>query len=162
MGNDDGQSLGSAGELLAQAALLRRGWTTANVNSGGMMNAPAIDLVAMKGQRNIRIAVKSSGARGAMQWGVKDDWQSLFKGETHPHFVFIVWFNGTANPDAYRLFIVPAEVADRAAKEAHSFYHSHKTKKGETRKGVNRVVMFFEGNDSERSISRGFARLGAI
>src|SRR5262245_13795338 len=75
----NGQSLGSAGELLAQAALLRRGWTTANVNSGGMMNAPAIDLVAMKGQRNIRIAVKSSGARGAMQWGVKDDWQSLSK-----------------------------------------------------------------------------------
>jgi hypothetical protein len=37
----------------------------------GMMNAPAVDLVAMKGSRNVRIAVKTSGASGNMQWSVK-------------------------------------------------------------------------------------------
>ena len=44
-----GQAIGSAGELIVQARLLVRGWTTGNVNAGGMMNAPAVDLVALKG-----------------------------------------------------------------------------------------------------------------
>lgn len=35
--------------LIVQARLLVRGWTTGNVNTGGMVNAPAIDLLAMKG-----------------------------------------------------------------------------------------------------------------
>jgi len=49
------QAIGSAGELIVQARLLVRGWTTGNVNTGGMVNAPAIDLLAMKGSRKRRV-----------------------------------------------------------------------------------------------------------
>jgi len=55
------QAIGSAGEHVVQARLLVREWTVGNVNSGGMMNAPAIDLFAAKGSRNIRIPVKTTG-----------------------------------------------------------------------------------------------------
>src|SRR5262249_38859288 len=55
------QAIGSAGELIVRARLLVRGWTAGNVNTGGMMNAPAVDLLAAKGSRNIRVAVKTTG-----------------------------------------------------------------------------------------------------
>jgi Holliday junction resolvase len=54
------QAIGAAGELIVQAKLLLRGWTAGNVNTGGMMNAPAIDLFAAKGSRTLRIAVKTT------------------------------------------------------------------------------------------------------
>lgn len=47
------QAVGAAGELIAQARLLSRGWTVGNVNSGGYQNAPAVDLIAAKGERKI-------------------------------------------------------------------------------------------------------------
>ena len=73
------QATGSAGELVVQASLLLRGWIAGNVNSGGMMNAPAVDIVAMKNKRNIRIAVKASGATGnSVQWSAAPGWKSLF------------------------------------------------------------------------------------
>jgi hypothetical protein len=55
------QAIGSAGELIVQARLLVRGSTVGNVNTGGMMNAPAVDLLAAKGSQNIRIPVKAHG-----------------------------------------------------------------------------------------------------
>ena len=102
-------AVGAAGELVAQAALLLRGWVTGNVNSGGMMNAPAVDLVAMKGGVHVRIAVKTSGPSGAMQWSCKPGWQTLFKGETRPDFMIFIWFHHKQNCDAFRMFMVPGD-----------------------------------------------------
>jgi hypothetical protein len=48
-----------------------------------MMNAPAIDLLAMKGSKKIAIAVKTTGSgRDSAQWSVGPDWAttSLFQG----------------------------------------------------------------------------------
>ena len=62
------RSVGAAGELIAQARLLMRGWITGNVNSGGYMNAPiSIDLLAMKGTRKVAIAVKATGHGGRVR-----------------------------------------------------------------------------------------------
>jgi hypothetical protein len=91
---------GAAGELIAQARLLVRGWTVGNVNTGGMMNAPAIDLLAAKGPQTIRIAVKTTGhGQGSAQWSVKPDWTTLFKGDVRPDLVIFVWFTSLEKPD---------------------------------------------------------------
>jgi hypothetical protein len=101
------QAIGSAGELIIQARLLVRGWTTGNVNTGGMMNAPAMDLFAAKGQSTIKIAVKATGhGQSSVQWGTKPDRQSLFKGDVHPDFVIFVWFSDVGHLDDCRIFIV--------------------------------------------------------
>lgn len=72
------QAIGAAGELIIQARLLVRGWTTGNVNSGGMMNAPAVDLLAAKGSETIRIAVKTTGHGGQnAQWSVIQNWTNI-------------------------------------------------------------------------------------
>jgi len=79
------QAIGSAGELIVQARLLVRGWTAGNVNTGGMMNAPAVDLIAAKGPRNVRMAVKTTGHGSQnVQWSVPRNWTTLFKGDVRP------------------------------------------------------------------------------
>ena len=94
------QAIGSAGELIVQARLLVRGWMAANVNTGGMMHAPAIDLLAMKGSRKIALAVKTTGHRAtSAQWSVSSpDWTTLFKGDTRPDFMVSVWFKPLNKP----------------------------------------------------------------
>src|SRR5262245_43432010 len=106
------RAVGSAGEHIVQARLLVRGWTTGNVNTGGMMSAPAVDLLAAKGSQNIRIAVKTTGHGGAnAQWSVKEDWATttLFKGDVRPDFVIFVCGKSRCNG------------VDAGAKEAHDY-----------------------------------------
>jgi hypothetical protein len=65
------QAVGSVGELGVQARLLMRGLVAGNANSGGMMNAPAVDLFAAKG---LRIAVKATGHGSRdVQWNAQID-----------------------------------------------------------------------------------------
>jgi hypothetical protein len=153
-----GQAIGAAGELLVQARLLVRGWTTGNVNSGGMMNAPAIDLVAMKGKHTVKIAVKSTGhGVSSVQWGIKEGSNSLFKGNVLPDFVIFVWFADCHELDQCRIFIVPAKIVARDVLKAHAFFHTHLKRDGSPRKGVGHVVITWLGNDTEKSNSRNFA-----
>jgi hypothetical protein len=95
------QAIGSAGELIVQARLLVRGWTAGNVNTGGMMNAPAVDLLAAKGSRTLRIAVKTTGHGSQnIQWSVDQDWTTLFRGDVRPDFVVFVWFCDSTNRES--------------------------------------------------------------
>lgn len=152
------QAIGAAGELVAQARLLVRGWIAANVNSGGMNNAPAVDLVAMKGKRTVKIAVKATGhGVNTVQWGIKPGSRSLFKGDTRPDFVIFVWFANSQNLDRCRLFIVPSKRVDRDVLKAHAFFHTHLKRGGTPRKGTNHVVISWIGNDTDKSRSRNFA-----
>lgn len=152
------QAVGSAGELIAQASLLMRGWVAGNVNSGGMMNAPAVDIVAMKNRRNVRIAVKASGSSGnSVQWSAKPGWKSLFKGTERPDFVVFVWFFDKKEIDARRIFVVPASVVDRQVRSAHKFWHSHMRRDGRPRKLTSHVAIWWLGKDTDKSKSRNFA-----
>jgi hypothetical protein len=152
------QAIGSAGELIVQARLLVRGWTTGNVNTGGMMNAPAVDLLAAKGSRNIRIAVKTTGHGSQnMQWSVDQDWTTLFRGDVRPNFVVFVWFDDSKNRDNCRIFVVPAEVVDAAARACHLHWHKYPRRDGSPRKNSRHVSLPWTGNDTQGNISRGFA-----
>jgi hypothetical protein len=153
------RAIGSAGELIVQARLLIRRWTAGNVNTGGMMNAPAVDLLAAKGSRNIRIAVKTTGHGSQnIQWGVDEDWTTLFKGDVRPDFVVFVWFSDCKeNPDICRIFVVPADVVDAAARESHLHWHKYPRRDGSPRKRSRHVSLTWTGSDTETNISRGFA-----
>jgi hypothetical protein len=138
--------------------LLVREWITGNVNAGGMMNAPAIDLFAAKGKLIHRIAVKATGhGQTAVQWSMKPDWQTLFKGDVRPDFVIFVWFTDKNQLDDCRIFVVPAAVVDRDVLKAHTFWHTHMKRDGQPRQNTGHVAISWSGNDTEKSTSRGFA-----
>jgi hypothetical protein len=152
------QAIGSAGELIVQARLLVRGWTTGNVNSGGMLNAPAIDLLGAKGSRNIRIAVKTTGHGGAnAQFSVDPNWTTLFKGGVRPDFVIFVWFTKRGAPDACRIFVVPARVVDTELLKCHRHWHKYPKRDGSPRTKSKHVAFSWTGNPTEGNIARGFA-----
>jgi hypothetical protein len=152
------KAIGSAGELIVQARLLVRGWTTGNVNTGGMVNAPAIDLLAMKGSRKIAIAVKTTG-HGApnVQWQAKPGWTTLFKGDERPDFVVFVWFTSPEALDDCRVFVVPAKVVDADVHKSHLHWYKFPKRDGSPVADKGYVVISWTGNDTERNISRGFA-----
>jgi hypothetical protein len=155
------QAIGSAGELIVPARLLVRGWTTGNVNTGGMMNAPAIDLFAAMGKNTLRIAVKATGhGQSSVQWGMKPDWKTLFKGDDRPDFVVFVWFTDKVRLDDCRIFVVPARVVDRDVRKVHKFWHSFKRRDGKPRKDTGHVAIWWIGNDIDKSTSRNFAKNG--
>jgi hypothetical protein len=152
------QSVGAAGELIAQARLLMRGWIVGNVNSGGMMNAPAVDLLAAKGDRKISIAVKCTGSGGtSVQWRkIPGEWTSLFKGGTRPDFVVFVWFTSRSDPDECRLFVVPADVVDAEVRASHTHWHTY-TKRDGSAKDTGHVAIRWDGQPTDTNISSGFA-----
>jgi hypothetical protein len=152
------QAIGAAGELIVQARLLVRGWITGNVNSGGMMNAPAVDLVAMKAKKTIKIAVKSTGHNSTTaQWAIREGANSLYKGDAHPDFVIFVWFVDPAAPDLCRTFVVSAQTVSDDVLKAHRHFHSRLTRAGTQPKGADHVVIRWNGRDTERSKSHNFA-----
>jgi hypothetical protein len=152
------QAIGSAGELIVQARLLVRGWTTGNVNTGGMMNAPAIDLLAMKGSRKIAIAVKTTG-HGApnVQWQTKPGATTLFKGDERPDFVVFVWFTAQDAPDHCRVFVVPAKVVDADALKTYRHWLECPRRDGSPRVDKGYVVISWTGKDTATNIGNGFA-----
>jgi hypothetical protein len=153
------QAIGAAGELIVQARLLVRGWTAGNVNSGGMMNAPAIDLLAAKGSETIRIAVKTTGHCGQnAQWSVDPNWTTLFKGDVHPDFVIFVWFTSRKTPDECRIFIVPAGVVDADLLECHRHWHKYLRRDGNPRTKSKHAAFSWAGKPTKGNISRGFAK----
>ena len=122
------------------------------------MNAPAIDLLAAKGNLNLRIAVKATGhGQTSVQWGMKPDCRTLFKGDVRPDFVIFVWFTDTDRLDDCRIFVVPADVVDSDVLTAHQFWHTHLRRDGEPRKDTGHVAIWWDGNDNEKNTSRGFA-----
>jgi hypothetical protein len=148
-------AVGAAGELIVQARLLMRGWTVGNVNSGGMMNAPAVDLLAMTGSRKIAIAVKTTGlGSSTIVWNMKPGWTTLFKGEVRPDYVVFVWFTTV---DDCRVFVVPADVVDRDVHEVHTHWHTHTKLDGTARAITSHVAIMWTGRCTSVNITRGFA-----
>lgn len=157
------QAIGAAGELIVQARLLVRGWTAGNVNSGGMMNAPAIDLLAAKGSQTIRVAVKTTGHGGQnAQWSVIQNWTTLFKGGARPDFVIFVWFTDRKAPDACRIFVVPADVVDADVLECHRHWHKFPRRDGVPRKNSKHTGFSWTGSPTKGNIARGFAAKWAM
>ncbi len=152
------QAIGAAGELIAQARLLIRGWLVGNINQGGLMNAPAIDLIAAKGSKTVRFAVKTTGHNNSnVQWSAEYGWTTLFKGAVVPDFVIFVWFNSPSDRDSCRVFVVPARKVDRDVRKAHEHWHSNKKRDGSDRKKSNHVGISWLGAPTEGNIARGFA-----
>jgi len=135
-----------------------RGWIVGNVNTGGMKNAPAIDLLAAKDKRTVRLAVKTTGHTSSdVQWNAKFGWSSLFKGDVVPDYVIFVWFDDAKDLDHCRVFVVPSKTVDRDVRKAHEHWHSHPRKDGAARAQGDHVGISWRGKDTKGNIAYNFA-----
>ena len=153
-----GQAIGAAGELIVQARLLLRGWVVGNLNTGGMPNAPAVDLVAAKGNQTIKISVKATGHQSdAVQWRRDHDAESMFKGDVRPDFVIFVWFADPADLDACRIFVVPADVVDRDILGGMREVFARRRESGKTYTVNDHMAIWWKSPKGVEHPTRGFA-----
>jgi hypothetical protein len=154
-----GQVIGALGETLALAHLLARGWLAANAHGGGVREILGIDLLAVKGERTLRAAVKTIGWGGHQaQWSVAvGERQRLFKGTARPDIVIFIWLQkpGTI---VHRAFVLPASRAERDVMEAHRLWLSQPRRDGAPSRDNGQVGIGFLGRDTEGNIASEFAR----
>ena len=115
--------LGAIGEELVKYNLLARDWDVINLNSVGN-NRPNADLLAVKGSRVVRIQVKTSKYKDAVQLGwISEEGSNINAKEGDPADFFALV--GHVAPNDYSIVIVPAdymkdwEVRNRRAHAEH-------------------------------------------
>ncbi|MDE2383523.1 MAG: hypothetical protein KGO53_02800 [Alphaproteobacteria bacterium] len=115
--------LGAIGEELVKYNLLARDWDVINLNAVGN-NRPNADLLAVKGKHVVRIQVKTSKYRDAVQLGwIGEEGSNVNSkiGEPADFFALV----GHEAPNNYTIVIVPAshmkdwESRNRTAHAAH-------------------------------------------
>lgn len=156
------QLTGAAGEAMAQVHLLMRGWIAGNIN-GSVRNNAGFDLTATKAGRTVTIAVKAVG-RGQhnVHWaGPKDQTTSmttLFKGNSRPDVMVLIWFIGTeTDPVTHRAFVVPTDVVDRDVLEVHRHWLSFPKLDGTPRIDSGHISVGLKGANSATNLTNVFA-----
>ena len=156
------QLTGAAGEAMAQVHLLMRGWIAGNMNASVRNNA-GFDLIAAKRNRKITIAVKTIGHRQHnLHWSVPANIPcvptTLFRGETRPDFLMVVWFDGGVQaPTQHRVFLIPSSVADYDVLAAYKDYLKHPNKNGAPRHPTGHISIGFSGKNNATNITNEFA-----
>jgi hypothetical protein len=113
MARGDSQLVGAMGETIVLYELMYRGWVPANVNVF-VRNARNIDIVAIKGNRQIAISVKTSGPSSGTNFQLGGDPDTAVfnrhDGAVAQFVCFVILSaNGSRN---YQLFIVPVAEAE--------------------------------------------------
>ncbi len=108
----EGVLIGDAGEYAAISELLKQGIVAALASR----NTPWFDILATKGERTVRIRVKTKTADyDGWQWNVRKDGAIFGNLHTKGDFVVMVDLGAVSQPNRY--FIVPTEIVDRWLKE---------------------------------------------
>lgn len=98
----EGTLIGNAGEFYVAAELLKRGVVAALAPR----NAPGFDILAAKGEKTIRVRVKTKSSEYTdWQWAVKKD-GSIFRGLSRKND-FTVLVNLTPETKDLEFFVVP-------------------------------------------------------
>ena len=99
--------LGAIGEELVKYNLLARDWDVINLNAVGN-NRPNADLLAVKGNKVVRVQVKTSKYKDAVQLGwIGDEGTNVNGKDGDPADFFVLV--GHVSPNNYTIVIVPAD-----------------------------------------------------
>ncbi len=115
--------IGAIGEELVKYHLLARDWDVINLNSIGN-NRPNADLLAVKGSRFVRLQVKTSKYKDAVQLGWIEEGKSNINskiGDPADYFVMV----GHAAPGDYSIHVIPAEVLAKWEKRNLAAHAKH-------------------------------------
>jgi hypothetical protein len=107
-----------AGETLVSYKLARRGWTPISANSG-YANFPNLDLIAIKPGKRVTIQVKAAIGRQAwvMFAGRVKATEPYFNGKEGERADFIACVRLQQGKDDADCYVMPAEAAERLARE---------------------------------------------
>lgn len=157
MARADSQLVGAMGEAIVLYELMYQGWVPANVNAF-VRNARNIDVVAIKGERQVALSVKASGTKSGtnFQLGGEPD-TPLFNrhdGAKASHVCFVILDDKSSR--GYEIYVVPVAEAEERIQEADRYWRSLPRRDGQPRKPGIRGIRF-SGKDTEGNIASGFS-----
>jgi hypothetical protein len=133
------QAVGTYGEKVVEARLLRQGWVPANVNDS-VKNAAEFDIIAQKAGRFVPLRIKTCGpGQRVFQFAVRPgDRMSL---NLRPNdYTVLVSMGQTSKDDEF--YLVPT-IEVRKAVNAHiDEYLAKKSRKGEERKDTGQWTLY--------------------
>lgn len=156
MARSDSQLVGAMGETIVLYELMYRGWVPANVNAF-VRNARNIDIVAIKGARQIALSVKTSGPTSGtnFQLGGAPDTRifNRHEGAEASHVCFVILPGSDSH--AYKVYVVPVDAAETRIQEADRHWRQGLKRDGSPRKPGIRGIKF-SGRDTSGNIGSGF------
>lgn len=157
MKRPDAQLVGAMGETIVLYELMYRGWIPANVNSF-VRNARNVDIIAIKGDRQVSLSVKTSGPNSAtnFQLGGEPDTRVFNRhAGAQAQFVCFVVIS-PENSRQYETYVVPVDEAEQRVQEADKHWRNGTKRDGSPHKpGIRGIRM--TGRDTEGNIANGFA-----
>jgi hypothetical protein len=150
----DTQRIGRMGELVVELELLKRGWVVGNFNHT-VLNSAGWDLFATRGDRSVRIRVKSKrpGVE-CFRWSAKQD-GVVFPGFTGAadDFVAAVSFD----PDgSYQVYILPTGIVNDTLEAENASWLAGTKRDGSQRKAPSMRHIYMDDRADGRP-GRGFA-----
>lgn len=142
---------GAIGEKLVETALLWNGWAPVNLNQS-IKQAPNVDILAAKGDRQVAIQIKTAGpnSKSMLQLGYAGD-DGIFNIKSGPLANFIVFVRLFSQTE-YEFYVVPVAEAERVAMETYKDWKKNPKKDGSLRKNAPAVIRF-ESNKSRTDVS---------
>ena len=148
---------GRFGELEIAKKLREMGYGVVDLNDK-RKNHPNVDLRTVnKSGKILNISVKStSHVRGTIKFSGTSKDPVCNKSNNGPKADVVVLLMPSKDGRSLRYFIVPVDVVERAVRESHEFWLSHKKMNGEPRKDSVRMICFY-GEDTPTIICNNFA-----
>lgn len=141
----EGTLVGNAGEYYVMAELLKRGVIAALAPR----NSPAFDILATKGEKTIRVRVKTKSEQyDAWQWMTKKD-GTLFR-NLSDHHDFTVLVNLAEKTKDMEYFIVPTSDLNKWLIEDFNGWVSAPGKNGHIRNPENKKRCFYRSKNRQR------------
>lgn len=153
----DAQTVGAMGETIVLYELMFHGWLPANVNTV-VRNARNIDVIAIKGQIQVAISIKTSGfkSNSNFQLGGKSEskvFNRHLSGALAQYVCFVILSQKSAHD--YCCYVVPVGVAEKAIQDADRHWRTNPKRDGGERKPGIRGIRF-TGRDTLGNIGAGF------
>lgn len=158
----DSQLVGAMGETIVLYELMYRGWIPANVNAF-VRNARNIDVIAIKGGRQVALSVKTSGPNSGTNFQLGGAPNTpVFNRHSGAGAEFVCFVALSARESkAYDVYVVPVAEAEARVQEADRHWRGRPKRDGSARKpGIRGIRM--TGRDTEGNISAGFADKWAV
>lgn len=142
---------GAIGERLVETALLWNGWAPVNLNQS-IKQAPNVDILAAKGDRQVAIQIKTAGSnsKSMLQLGYVGG-SGIFNAKPGPQANFIV-FVRLFNQVEHEFYVVPVSEAERVAMETYRDWKQSPRRDGSLRKSAPAVIRF-EPNKNRPDVS---------
>ena len=151
----EAQLVGAFGEKAVEAELLRRGWSSSNVNAS-IKNAAVYDIIALRNELIVRLRVKTCGPKqNAFQFSFPPKQEVAFSDIIEPDYTVLVQMGEDRSGDTF--YVIPTRTLREHINLHRRSYLNQRKRDGAERKDTGHWTLHLgELQSREERASHGF------